>query len=83
MLTELTPREKEVLNRLALCDSNRAIARNLDITERTAKAHLSRILAKLRLQSRTEAAIVALRYHDVLCHSFPPAGVYQSPLSAA
>ncbi|MER5727532.1 helix-turn-helix transcriptional regulator [Streptomyces sp. NPDC002138] len=82
-LAELTPREREVLSRLALCDTNRAIARSLHITERTAKAHLTRIMAKLGLGSRTESAIVALRYHDMLCHPLGPAGVYQGPLSAA
>lgn len=82
-LAELTPREREVLSRLALCDTNRAIARSLHITERTAKAHLSRIMAKLGLASRTESAIVALRYHDMLCHPLGPAGVYQGPLPAA
>lgn len=82
-LSELTAREREVLSRVALCDTNRAIARNLHITERTAKAHLSRIMAKLGVGSRTEAAIVALRYHDMLCHSLGPVGVYQSPLPAA
>ncbi|MGW7101541.1 helix-turn-helix domain-containing protein [Streptomyces sp. NPDC054838] len=81
-LAELTPREREVLSRLALCDTNRAIARSLHITERTAKAHLSRIMAKLGTGSRTESAIVALRYHDVLCHPLGSAAVYQGPLSA-
>ncbi|MFF4365445.1 helix-turn-helix transcriptional regulator [Streptomyces sp. NPDC001594] len=82
-LSELTPREREVLSRLALCDTNRAIARSLHITERTAKAHLTRIMAKLGLGSRTESAIVALRYHDMLCHPLGSAGVYQGPLPAA
>lgn len=82
-LSELTPREREVLSLLVLCDTNRAIARNLHITERTTKAHLTRIMAKLGLRSRTEAAIVALRYHHVLCRSLGPSDVYQGPLPAA
>ncbi|CAM5490180.1 hypothetical protein SXANM310S_07426 [Streptomyces xanthochromogenes] len=82
-LGELTPREREVLGRLALCDTNRAIARNLHITERTAKAHLTRIMAKLGLASRTEATIVAVRYHRTLCHSAGTTGVYQGPLPVA
>ncbi|MFK0257570.1 helix-turn-helix transcriptional regulator [Streptomyces sp. NPDC090445] len=81
-LSELTAREREVLSRLALCDTNRDIARNLYITERTAKAHLTRIMAKLGLGSRTEAAIVALRYHSTLCHEGAPGVVYQGPLPA-
>ncbi|MFI6049741.1 response regulator transcription factor [Streptomyces violascens] len=79
-LAQLTAREREVLGRLALCDTNRGIARNLHITERTAKAHLTRIMAKLGLASRTEVTIVAVRYHGALCHPLGAAGVYQGPL---
>ncbi len=69
-IRRLTGREREVLNSLTSCDNNRLIARRLGITERTVKAHLTSILAKLGLSSRTEAAMVALIHHPEIC----PAG---------
>ncbi|MCF2434412.1 LuxR C-terminal-related transcriptional regulator [Streptomyces thinghirensis] len=55
----LTARERQILLRLAACEGNRVIARHLRITERTVKAHLTSILTKLSLTSRTEATVVA------------------------
>ena len=52
----LTPREVEVLRLIATGASNRAIAEQLVITERTVKAHVSHILHKLNVSSRTQAA---------------------------
>ena len=52
----LTPRESEVLRLLATGITNSAIASELFITERTVKAHVTRILAKLDATTRTEAA---------------------------
>ncbi|WP_455354536.1 response regulator transcription factor [Streptomyces sp. SYSU K217416] len=66
-ISDLTERERQVVLRLARCDSNRAIARSLLITERTVKAHLSSVMAKLGVSSRVEVAVVALRHHDLLC----------------
>jgi DNA-binding NarL/FixJ family response regulator len=57
----LTPREVEVLRLLAEGCSNRAIAGRLVVTERTAKFHVSSILAKLGAANRTEAVAVARR----------------------
>ncbi|MDA3644257.1 response regulator transcription factor [Saccharopolyspora indica] len=51
----LTPRESEVMELLAAGTSNRQIARKLLITEGTVKAHVTRILRKLDVTSRTEA----------------------------
>jgi DNA-binding CsgD family transcriptional regulator len=51
----LTARESEVLHLLATGVTNRAIATDLSITERTVKAHVTRILAKLDATTRTEA----------------------------
>ena len=56
----LTRRETEVLDLLADGLSNRKIASHLYITEVTAKLHVSRILRKLGVSSRTEAAVKAL-----------------------
>jgi DNA-binding NarL/FixJ family response regulator len=58
-LTELTPREHDVLVALGQGQSNQQIAAGLVITEATAKTHVSRILAKLGCASRVQAAILA------------------------
>ncbi|MDA2808465.1 response regulator [Nocardiopsis suaedae] len=58
-LEQLTVREAEVLRCVGEGLSNRQIARRLGITETTAKTHVSRILTKLDLRSRVQAAIVA------------------------
>jgi DNA-binding CsgD family transcriptional regulator len=55
----LTPRELEVLRLVAAGSSNRAIADELFLSERTVARHLSNILAKLRVPSRTAAAAYA------------------------
>ena len=60
-LDPLTPREIEVLNHLAAGLSNKAIAQQLIISEHTVKFHISAILAKLDVASRTEAVAVGIR----------------------
>ncbi len=57
----LTAREHEVLVLLAAGLSNRDIARRLSISERTARTHVSSILDKLGLRSRTQAALYAIQ----------------------
>ena len=58
---ELTAREQEVLDLVALGMSNAQIAQTLVITEKTAGHHVSRILSKLGVRNRTEAAAHAAR----------------------
>ncbi|BAY15363.1 LuxR family two component transcriptional regulator [Anabaenopsis circularis NIES-21] len=58
-LTELTPREKEVLKLIATGASNREIAQELYISEGTVKNHVTNILNRLSLRDRTQAAIIA------------------------
>jgi DNA-binding NarL/FixJ family response regulator/class 3 adenylate cyclase len=58
----LTTREKEVLSQLAKGASNKEIAYELGITERTARTHVSNILGKLALASRTQAALYAVEH---------------------
>ncbi len=57
----LTSREREVLAELARGRSNREIARALGVAEKTVKAHVSSVLAKIGVQDRTQAAILAVR----------------------
>ena len=57
----LTPREREVLRLLAHGLSNRQIARELVLSEKTAKAHVSGVLGKLGVADRTQAALHAVR----------------------
>ncbi len=57
----LTERETEVLRLLAKGQSNKEIAQTLTIGEKTVKTHVSNILAKLGVPSRTQAALYAVR----------------------
>jgi DNA-binding NarL/FixJ family response regulator len=59
--TALTPREREILVLVAQGKSNRNIADALVISERTARTHVSNVLTKLGLASRTQAALWAVR----------------------
>jgi len=58
----LTEREREVLALVAKGYANKEIAARLDITERTARTHVSNILGKLDLASRTQAALWAVEH---------------------
>jgi DNA-binding NarL/FixJ family response regulator len=60
----LTPREREVLARIAEGRSNREIARLLRLSEKTVKAHVSSVLAKLGVQDRTQAAVYAVQHAE-------------------
>jgi len=57
----LTPRETEILGLLAEGQSNKAIARNLGISDGTVKLHVKAILRKLNVHSRVEAAVMAVQ----------------------
>lgn len=57
----LTDRETEVLKLLAQGDSNKEISRDLNIGEQTVKTHVSHVLSKLGVTSRTQAALYAIR----------------------
>ena len=59
-LAELTQREGDILCLLAEGQSNKAIARYLDIREDTVKKHVQSIMRKLEVKSRVEAAVIAV-----------------------
>jgi two-component system nitrate/nitrite response regulator NarL len=54
---QLSPREKSILRCLIEGDSNKCIARKIEIAEATVKVHVKAILRKIRVQNRTQAAI--------------------------
>ncbi|MBX3060356.1 MAG: response regulator transcription factor, partial [Anaerolineae bacterium] len=56
-----TDRETEVLRLLAQGMSNKEIAQTLTVGEKTVKTHVSNILSKLNVPSRTQAALYAVR----------------------
>ena len=59
---KLTDREREILHHLACGKSNKAIARDLDISHDTVKLHVRHILSKLAVTSRVEAAVFAIEH---------------------
>jgi DNA-binding NarL/FixJ family response regulator len=61
LLASLSPREREVLELLGRGLSNRRIAAELYVSEKTVKTHVSSILSKLRVDDRTQAALFAVR----------------------
>ncbi|OOC57299.1 MULTISPECIES: response regulator [Nocardiopsis] len=67
-IPQLTRRETEVLKLLARSLNNREIGERLFITENTVKNHVRKILEKLQVHSRTEAAIYAVRAEYVSGH---------------
>lgn len=57
----ITPREREILTRVAQGNANKEIAADLGISEDTVKQHVSRILVKLRVNDRAQATAEAIR----------------------
>jgi two-component system nitrate/nitrite response regulator NarL len=62
LLDQLTAREREILDYLSRGLTNKAIGRALAISHDTVKLHVRRILAKLNLTSRVEAAVFAVEH---------------------
>ena len=63
-LAALSTREREILSPVADGLSNKRIGLQLDLHEKTIKHHMSRILAKLKVSNRTEAAMVLRDFAD-------------------
>jgi len=61
LVEELTPRELDVLREMAQGLSNKEIANELFISEKTVKTHVSNILHKLDVNDRTQAVVFALK----------------------
>ncbi len=61
MRESLTPRETDILKMISRGYSNKDISKELDLSEYTIKAHVSSLLSKLELSSRTQAALFALK----------------------
>lgn len=61
-LSRLTPREREVLDALASGHTNKEIALALGISPGTVKTHVERLISKLGVRDRTQAAIIAVEY---------------------
>lgn len=57
-ITELTHREQEIAHMVAAGDSNKIIARKLDISDRTVKSHLTTIFQKLQVHDRLQLALL-------------------------
>ncbi|GHF50835.1 DNA-binding NarL/FixJ family response regulator [Deinococcus metalli] len=60
-LSDLTPRERQILEGVASGRSNKEIGRDLDLTEKTVKHYMTNILQKLQVRNRVEAALLAQR----------------------
>lgn len=59
--TTLTTRERQILGLVAVGGTNKEIAAHLQVSIHTVKTHMQKILAKLHLQKRSEAALYAFR----------------------
>ncbi len=64
LVASLTEREREVLNHVAHGQSNKVIAKALDISHNTVKLHVHHIMDKLKLRSRVEAAVFAFEFRS-------------------
>lgn len=61
----LTEREMDVLKLIAQGHSNKEIAKNLNISEKTVKNHITNIFRKLQVEDRTQAVLFAIKHHMV------------------
>ncbi|SUA53948.1 Nitrate/nitrite response regulator protein narL [Oligella ureolytica] len=62
-IDQLTNREREILAYIAAGESNKQIARSLDVAENTVKVHVQNVLKKLEVNSRVQAAVIAVQFN--------------------
>jgi DNA-binding NarL/FixJ family response regulator len=79
VFSPLTPREVEILDSVAQGNSNKEIARILNISDQTVKNHITSILRKLAVNDRTQAVIYALRHGWIKLTDDEPAGGSGTP----
>src|SRR5205809_1186661 len=72
---QLSPREKSIMQCLIAGDSNKCIARKIDIAEATVKVHVKAILRKIRVHNRTQAAIWGVNHGSLI----RPANINSTP----
>ena len=75
---QLSPQEKSILRCLIEGDSNKIIARKIDIAEMTVKVHVKAILRKIRFKNRTQAAMWAMKHRALAraeLSNAPPSGL--------
>lgn len=65
-IATLTSRERQVLSLLPTGMTNRRLAAELGVAERTVRAHLTHIVRKLDVESRVAAAVLADRHRDIV-----------------
>ena len=71
-LDRITPREREIVHLLSAGASNKEIAKKLNVTERTVKAHLTAVFRKLGISGRLQLALFVLEHSRL---AGPPAGI--------
>lgn len=71
VFSPLTPREIEILDRVAQGNSNKEIAFGLGISDQTVKNHITSILRKLAVNDRTQAVIYALKHGWIKLENYP------------
>ncbi|QMU71244.1 response regulator transcription factor [Streptacidiphilus sp. P02-A3a] len=79
----LSAREREVFLLLGAGCCNRKISARLDVTERTVKAHVASIMAKLQVESRLQAGLVAQSHWSLLDNGTTDGGTDGGPDGAA
>ena len=72
IVVSLTSRETQILNYIANGNSNKKIARILQISEQTIKNHVSNILRKLNANDRAHAVVIAIRYGWISAEELQP-----------
>jgi len=79
LLARLSPQERRILDRIAEGKTNRQIAEELFLAEKTVKNYVSNLLAKMEMKRRSEAAAYAARVASLREHKYPPEDWEETP----